>query len=166
MFKACLNRINARRLVARCLLLSVVLVLVGCAALQMQTAEAPRVSISRLALTDLSLFEQRFALTLRLENPNEFALPISGFDYALELDGETFATGVSDRAVTVPALGEGEVTLSVASNLLANLEQFRRWQRDPPSALDYRVSGRLSVADAPVRLPFEYASRVDLSMER
>lgn len=148
---------------ARLLAFALMLALAGCAVLRMQTAESPRVTVTGLALTGLSLFEQRFAVTLRLQNPNEFPLPIAGFDYVLELDGETFASGVSDRAVTLPALGEEAVTLSVSSNLLSSLDQFRRWQREPPATLTYALRGRLSVADAPVRLPFEYDGRVDLA---
>lgn len=144
--------------------LLVVSVLTGCAALRFQNAEPPRVSITSLTLTDLSLFEQRFAVGLRLQNPNEFPLPITGFDYALELGGEPFATGVSNQSVTVPALGEGVVVVSVSSNLLDTLDQFRRWQQNPPEVLDYALTGRLSLADVPVRLPFEYAGRVDLDM--
>lgn len=149
---------------ATAFLLAAVSLLAGCTLLRMQGAEPPRVSITSLTLTDLSLFEQRFAVGLRLQNPNEFPLPITGFDYTLALNGEPFATGVSDQSVTVPALGEGEVVVYVSSNLLDTLDQFRRWQQDPPEVLDYALTGRLSLADVPVRLPFEYTGQVDLDL--
>jgi LEA14-like dessication related protein len=149
---------------AAALVLGALTTLPGCTLLRMQSAEPPRVSITSMTLTDLSLFEQRFAVGLRLQNPNEFPLPITGFDYALALNDEPFATGVSDQSVTVPALGEAEVVVHVTSNLLDTLDQFRRWQQNPPEVLDYALTGRLSLADVPVRLPFEYTGEVDLNL--
>ncbi len=142
----------------------IAIALAGCTTLQMRSAEPPRVSITSLTLTNFALFEQRFAVGLRLQNPNNFPIPISGFDYTLSLDGENFAEGVNDTAVTVPAMGEEELVVSVSSNLLDSLDQFRRWQDDPPDALDYQLTGRVQVADVPVSLPFDYGGSVDLDL--
>lgn len=153
-----------RRIAGLAGLVLLMMLLAGCSMLRLQTAEPPKVAVSSLALTSLSVFEQRFEVGLRLQNPNDFPLPIAGLDYELALGGESFASGVSRQSVVVPALGEGTIMLTVTSNLLRNLEQFYRWQSDPPEALDYALTGSLRVADVPVRLPFDYSGSVPLRM--
>jgi len=134
----------------------------GCALLRMVDAQPPRVSVSSLALVDASLFEQRFEVGLRLQNPNDFPLPITGMDYTLHLNGEQFASGMTPSTVTVPSLGEKVVSVTVSSNLLSTLAQLRRWRKDPPDRLDYRIDGQLRVEGLPARLPFEHAGTVDV----
>ena len=145
------------------LLLAVVLgLLAGCSMMRLQSAEPPRVTLASLTPVKLSLFEQRFEVGLRLQNPNAFALPIQALDYTLAINGEDFASGMSRTDLRVPAFGEELVTVTVTSDLLNSLDQIRRWQQAPPEALDYRLSGRAHLADLPVGLPFEYAGSVSL----
>ena len=140
----------------------IVLMLAGCSLMRLQGAEPPRVTLASLTPVKLSLFEQRFEVGLRLQNPNAFTLPIQALDYTLAINGEDFASGMSRTDLQVPAFGEELVTVTVTSDLLNSLDQIRRWQQGPPEALDYRLSGRAHIADMPVRLPFEYAGSVNL----
>lgn len=138
------------------------LLLTGCNALKYQTAEAPRVSLASLALKDLGLTEQRFDVGLRLRNPNDFALPVSGIDYEVFLEGEAFASGITNNPIKLPAMGEQVVSLGVTTNLLSNIQQFRRWQQGPPDALPYTVRGKVKLEGVPIRLPFDYSGEVPL----
>ena len=79
------------------------LLLAGCAVLS--PLERPKVSLAGLSLIDANLFEQRYALKLRVLNPNEVALPIQALTYDLELNDQVFGSGASTAAVTVPAYG-------------------------------------------------------------
>jgi len=138
------------------------LVVAGCSLLRLEGAEPPKVTLASLTPVTLSLFEQRFDVGLRLQNPNAFGLPIQALDYTLAINGEAFASGTSRTDLQLPAYGEKVVTVTVTSDLLSNLDQIRRWQREPPDALAYRLSGRAHLADTPLRLPFEYSGSVAL----
>lgn len=139
------------------------LLLTGCSALKYQTAEAPRVSLASLALKDLGFTEQSFDVGLRLRNPNDFALPISGVEYEVFLEGESFASGITNNPIKLPAMGEEVVSVGVTTNLLSNMQQFRRWQQGPPNALPYTVKGKVKVEGVPIRLPFDYSGEVPLT---
>mgnify|MGYP000653871636 CR=1 FL=1 len=151
-----------RRLPAFILVL-VIGLLSGCSALKYQTAEAPRVSLASLGIQELGLVEQRFDVGLRLRNPNDFALPIAGVEYQVELEGESFASGMTNDRIELPAMGEQVISLGVTTSLISNLQRLRRWQSAPPDSLPYTVSGRVKLAGVPIRLPFDYSGKVPLT---
>lgn len=57
--------------------------------------------------------ELRFAVRLRVQNPNEGAIEFDGVAVDLELDGKAVATGVSDQKGSVPRFGEAIITVPV-----------------------------------------------------
>ncbi|HSH41588.1 MAG TPA: LEA type 2 family protein [Arenicellales bacterium] len=140
------------------------LALAGCTAL-MRRPDPPRVSLTNIRLLELGLFEQRFELGLRVQNPNEFGLDLAGMDYRLEVNGESFATGVAADRVSVPASGETVIYVPVSANLLENLGHLQRWQLDPPDSLDYRLTGGVRLSDFGFRVPFDYTGSVPLIPE-
>jgi LEA14-like dessication related protein len=68
--------------------------LAGCAHL-LGTADNPRVNIASLTPKDMKLFEQVFFMELRVMNPGDKELIINGLAFNLEVNGQTFARGVS-----------------------------------------------------------------------
>ena len=109
----------------------------------------------------MTLLEQRYALQLRIINPNDADMPINGLSYTIEINQREFAYGVSRQAVTIPAYGEAVLEVEVVSSLLGMLRQLQSLQEDKPAVLDYRLSGKLGLANSPVRLPFEYSSELN-----
>ena len=135
------------------------LFLAGCAGLPVNT-EAPRVTLVDMQVTDMRLFEQRYALTLRVQNPNPFDLDVVGLDFRLSLNGESFADGVSNQPVRVPAYGEVVTEVEVSSSLLSIFEQFRRLSEGQAGALSYRIDGSVALGEGWMRLPFERAGTI------
>lgn len=135
--------------------------LAGCAALQ-RDVEPPSVRLVGVELLELGLMEQRFELALRVANPNDFRVPIKALEYAVFVNEQAFASGLSSEPFELPALGEEVIRVQVGTQLLDNLQQLARWQRDPPQALDYRLEGRARLSSLPVWLPFEQAGQVTL----
>lgn len=78
-------------------------------------------------------------------------------EYDLNVNGQHFATGVSDKSFTVPRLGTSLVGVQAVSNLFSLLQQLRTlgsgWH---PS---YRLSGQLYLGDGS-RLPFDQRGEV------
>ncbi len=88
--------------------------------------------------------ELRFAVKLRVQNPNDSALDYDGAALQLEVNGNKLATGVSDQSGTVPRFGEAVVVIPVTVSGLGVVRQFLAMAESPPDALRYKVSGKLS----------------------
>lgn len=134
----------------------VTLALAACAGLIMQK---PEVSLAGVELIDFGLFEQRFGLKLRIQNPNDAPLTIHGLTYEVEVNGRTFAKGVSDQGVTVPRFGEAVLQVSAVSTIGSLLRQLGRLQER--EGLAYRLTGRVHTG-ALGSLPFEHTGQVRL----
>ena len=139
------------------------LVLTGCASLTVQP-ESPNVSIANLELQEFTLFEQRYRLHLRIQNPNDFDLAMNGMSYKLKLNGRKFATGVSDQEVTVPAFGEEVITVNVVSNLARVIEQLREVGKgkDGTPSLRYELKGQIGLGSLGIRLPFSQEGDLEM----
>jgi LEA14-like dessication related protein len=107
-------------------------------------AEPPEVVLLSVVPVDVSLMEQRLAVTLRVRNPNNVPMSVDGMRFAIDINGKGFAKGSSDKALTVPRLGEAEVegTAHVSTTDLV------RQVLSAPSAqgLAYRMSGTVFLA--------------------
>lgn len=139
--------------------LLLVLFIAGCSHFPTRP-QAPEVSLNNLQLIEATLFEQRYMLHLRIQNPNAFELPIAGMSYRLLLNGREFATGVSRDIDTLPAYGEEVVQVTVVSNLLRVYEQLRRPADN--AAFSYALEGSISLHGLPMRLPFSQRGEIPL----
>jgi LEA14-like dessication related protein len=57
-------------------------------------AQAPKVSVADVDVKSLGLFEQRFDISLRVGNPNDFDLAIEALDFDLEVNGPPSPRGL------------------------------------------------------------------------
>ena len=136
-------------------LLALVVLLGACAGLS-RYPERPRVSLVSIQPKEVALLEQRYALQIRILNPNEAAIPVAGMSYSLELNGREFAYGVSRQAVTIPAFGEALLDVDVVSNLLNVLQQMQEMSETRQENLRYRLAGKISLSNGSLSLPFDY----------
>ena len=113
--------------------------LAGCASL---TMKSPEVSLSSVEIQEFGLLEQRLGLKLRVINPNNKDLPIDGVSFEVEVNGQQFAKGVSNKAVTVPRLGEAVLDLSAVTTLNSVLKQLGELARSGHDTVEYRVHGQ------------------------
>lgn len=137
------------------IILIYVVMVSGCAALQ-SAIESPQVTLNNLQVLDMTLLEQRYAVTLRVQNPNPVPLPITGMNFQLDINDSELGRGVSNRAVTVPAYGEALVEINLTSNLMRIFSQIRGLESSKAQSLRYRLSGGLSISDRMGKLPFDY----------
>ena len=87
--------------------------------------ELPEVTLSDIQFRGAGLLEQQLGLVLRLRNPNDADMPLRGLKVKLNVDGEPFATGLSNVTATIPALGEKTVTVDAVSSTSDVLNQLR-----------------------------------------
>ncbi len=147
-------------LLRNCSVLLYALLLGGCASLQ-PYAETPRVSLVSIQPLEMQMLEQRFALQLRILNPNDVAIPVAGLSYALEINEREFAYGVSQQAVSIPPYGEALLQVEIVSSLLNVIRQLQQAGDSPgASGLKYRLHGKIGLSGLRRGLPFDYAGEL------
>jgi LEA14-like dessication related protein len=118
----------------------------GCASMAPES-ERPTVHVAGLRAGEIGLFEQQVFVTLRITNPGDRALALSGVSFDLDIDGQAFARGLSGAAVDVPRLGTATVEVEALSSLSKVLGQLRGLARERTDAarpgLRWRLRGRL-----------------------
>jgi LEA14-like dessication related protein len=140
--------------------------LAACAAL-VPKLETPSLSLVGVKLVEAGVFEQRLEVRLRVQNPNDVALPVRGLDVDFELGGEPFATGVSAREFSVPAFGEAEFDMLVTANAATVLLKLLRGDSRQRETIDYRISGKLSTSLGLLRsVPFDERGTLPLAALR
>jgi LEA14-like dessication related protein len=122
----------------------------------------PSIDIANLRLESAGLLSQEFMLDIRIGNPNDFAIPLTGLAFKLEVNGRPFAEGLSNNSVTVPRLGYANTQVTGLTNTLSLLRQLMTvGTRD---RIDYRLfgtahMGRLGQNDA---VPFDRKGSLSL----
>ena len=114
--------------------------------------EAPEVLITNITLLDTTMFEQRLQVDLRVRNPNDFDLEISGVDFTLSLNDQRLARGLSNKASTIPRLGDAVVSVETTTSTLDVVRQLLNFRHNQD--LTYQVTGVVHAQG--LRLPFEH----------
>lgn len=121
--------------------------LAACAGLKPQML-APEVSVRNVTMGRFDFSGLDFLVDLRVKNPNDINLPITGIEYGLALQKIRVAEGRQARAVTLPALGETDMPLQVTVNLLktaTELVPLLMNKRTAPKTLSYQVDGQVKL---------------------
>ena len=116
----------------------------GCANLPVTTTP-PNLSLVSIEPVEVTPLEQKYHVKVRLQNPNDHALEISGISYILEVNGQPLLKGVSDESVTVSRFGESIIELSGVSTLFGFVRQFQAMQDRETQGMHYKLSGKLSL---------------------
>jgi LEA14-like dessication related protein len=125
---------------------------IGCAG-WFAAGEPPDVLVTNIAPLDSTAFEQRLQVGLRIRNPNDHDLQVTGMDFRLDLNGTRLARGLSNQDFAVPRLGEAVVTVETSTSMLDIVRQVLGLRT--ASRLAYAISGVLYVQGG--KLPFEHA---------
>jgi LEA14-like dessication related protein len=143
---------------ARLTAILALLALAGCAS--MASLEPPEVRVTSLEWLEPAQgsLEQRFAVGLRLVNPNNRALMVDGLDFDLDLNGRRLARGVTNRAFELPRLGEAETSIIVTTSVFDLLRQaLEIGSREDMAGMGYELRGRVHLGSGFVRtVPFSH----------
>jgi len=134
---------------------------IGCAA-PGKMLEPPRVNLASLDISETSLFETVFQVDLRVLNPNDVPLTLKGADCEIEVNGESFARGLTDAPYTVPAMGTTKVGVTVYSSVMDVVTHLLSLHK---TSLAYKIKGRLRVEGGlltPSVIPFTSEGELDI----
>ncbi|WP_432219558.1 LEA type 2 family protein [Pseudomonas kribbensis] len=89
--------------------------------------------------------EVRFAIKLRVQNPNETAIDYNGIALDLDVNGHSFASGVSDQSGSIPRFSEAIVSVPVSISAFSVLRQtLGLSQTQSLDNLPYVLRGKLA----------------------
>ncbi|MGL6072031.1 LEA type 2 family protein [Craterilacuibacter sp.] len=136
----------------RWILLLAVTLLSACSTIGL---EKPKVSLADIKTSSKStLIEQAFDVSLRISNPNSFALSGKGVKFELQIDGKKLANGLSNQHFEIPARSSGIVTVRMYTSLADWLRQLGGVLSRPGTALEYQLIGSIADVNGIASLPF------------
>ena len=131
--------------------------LAGCAGLR----EPLRVNLAGLEPLPGAGMEARFLARMRVQNPNDASIAYSGLSAELDLNGRSFASGVSDATGEIPRFGESVLELPLTVPATAIVRQVLGFITGDRGKATYRVRGFLSTS-AFGRAPFDSSGEIEL----
>jgi len=92
------------------------------------------------------MFEHRAKVYLRIINPNDVPLEITGFSFHMDINDTRFTRGVSSEALSVPRLGEAKTSVIVTTTMLDIARQVMALEgQETPT---YLIEGKVYLANA------------------
>jgi LEA14-like dessication related protein len=126
------------------MLIAVALLLSACATLR-PDFETPTVQVVSVALLPPENLSPRFAITLRVMNPNSADLPLKGAAYTITLEGQDIVSGVTNDLPRIPGYGEEDITLHATLNWLEGLQLLDDLSKNPRDSVTYELNAKLDV---------------------
>jgi LEA14-like dessication related protein len=134
--------------------------LAGCAGLGLH--EPLKVTLAGVEPLEGAGMEARFLARLRVQNPNDALIAYDGLAVDVDLNGKSFASGVSDARGEVARFGESLVELPVTMPGSAIVRQVLGFIMGDRGKVSYRVRGFLNTGTFG-RVPFDSTGEIDLS---
>ena len=89
--------------------------------------------------------ELRMLMKLRVQNPNDAPVDYNGVALEMNVQGKTFATGVSDARGSIPRFGETVITVPVTVSAFHMLgEAFAMMQDGSGGKITYEMKGKFN----------------------
>jgi len=123
--------------------------------------EPLRVSLAGLESLPGEGLEARFLARIRVQNPNDEAIAYSGLSAELDLNGRSFASGVSAATGEIPRFGESVLELPLTVPATAIVRQVLGFISGDRTTASYRVHGFLNVGTFG-RAPFNSTGEIEL----
>jgi len=106
--------------------------------------------------------ELRFAVKLRVQNPNDSAIDYNGVYVQMDVQGRTFASGVSDASGSVPRFGEAVISVPVTVSAFRMARQaIGLLNSDGSGKISYQLKGKLN---GPAFNSVRFTSKGDLDL--
>ena len=111
----------------------------------------PEVLVTNVTSLEGTAVEQQLQGDLRIRNPNEFDLFVTGIDLTFNLNGIRLARGLDNTTITVPRLSDTFVSVQTSPSTFDVVRQLLSLSQTQD--LSYDSTDRLHLKDG--RLPFD-----------
>lgn len=147
---------------AHALALLLTLLLGACAGFG-QRFEEPKIELMALEALPMTGFNPGFRAQLRITNPNERALAISGLYYELALEGHDLASGTVNGPINVAGYSSQTVESVLQASLGGGLKLAADLLSRPRNQIGYTLTVKLSVGGVPIPLRIRRSGTVALA---
>ena len=150
---------------SRCLLTGMLLLIVGRVGAVMATELiAPAISIAGIHSPTLSMEGAQLICSVRVENPNDVALPLTGADVNLKLAGAPAARGRLLEPISIPARGRRDVDLLDDLDTASAVTWLPIFLDDQAFTVPFDVAGHVDVDHPDLgRVPFHETGDVSMT---
>ncbi len=154
------------------LVLAALVSLAGCGVQTLQQMSRGEIQAPKVTYQGLKVYQPTsqgwpLGATLLLENPNNQALNLLGYDYQLWIEGRSVAQGASQQPVDLPPLGQTVTELPIMVQLPAVLDLLPQFlpqylgqtQPLPARKFHYQIAGSFrlaSVLGGIIPIPFRF----------
>lgn len=138
------------------------LLLGGCASV-FRAVEHPEVYVILVEPMEgeSGLLEQRLKVDLRIRNPNDYDLNVTGVDFHLDVNGSQLARGLGNESVTVSRLSEAVLSVVATTTVMDVVRQVSKLGHNQGQNVAYALKGTLYIGHGwGSRLPFESAGQL------
>jgi LEA14-like dessication related protein len=123
--------------------LAAAILLSACAALQ--RTDPLQVTVAGIEPMQGQGMELRMLVKLRIQNPNDAPIEYDGVALKIDVQGKTFATGVSDESGSVPRFGESVISVPVTTSAMRMVHQaFGMMGGKKFEKITYSLTGKLN----------------------
>jgi LEA14-like dessication related protein len=123
--------------------LAAAILLSACAALQ--RTDPLQVTVAGIEPLQGQGMELRMLVKLRIQNPNDAPIEYDGVSLKIDVQGKTFASGVSDESGSVPRFGESVISVPVTTSAMRMVGQaFGMMGEKKIEKINYSLTGKLN----------------------
>lgn len=120
----------------------------GCGGKRAPRPEPLQVTLVSIVPVEVGVFEQRYAVRLRVQNPRPYDVPLDGVRVDIGINGRHFARGVGRLSQVVSAFDEQIVDINAVSTTASVVAGIGDLQRATGQEFRYRIDGRFFNAAA------------------
>ncbi|MCI5167911.1 MAG: hypothetical protein D3903_17970 [Candidatus Electrothrix sp. GM3_4] len=150
------------------------LFLAGCPTTQSlwESKDDLQIALSDIELQEIKALETIFLLKLRVVNPNDAATEIRSIKCELKINGELFASGISDERQGIPPFGTILVPVVVYTSKFAIVgsvieilqKDVQQYGGKPEEPLNYELTGQLNLGrEGKEVFPYHVAGKIVLN---
>lgn len=152
-------------------LLGILLMLLsGCAGV-IADIESPKVSLADIQIREIRALEASFLVKLRVTNPNDRSLEITGLACELELENKQFASGLQGQGRTIAPYSSELVEVHLYASMLEmfssllELLQYGGQGGEVDEKISYGLSGHVNISSGKLsrKLPFQSSGELNLA---
>ena len=143
-------------------LLLFIVFLTGCAGIA-QYKDDIKVTLVNIQILDSTLLEQRYLITLRVQNRTPQQLSVQGMSFDIDLNDKAFGSGVSNQAITVEPFDDALFEVKMSSTIFGIIRQIQSLQQRENEPFKYKISGRISAMGSLISIPFDESGEIDLT---
>jgi len=134
-------------------------VLAACAGTGLR--EPVRVNLAGLESLPGAGMEARFLAKIRVQNPNDVPIAYNGLSAEIDLNGKSFASGVSDATGEIPRFGESVIEIPLTVPATAIVRQVLGLVSGDLSKATYRARGFINTGTFG-RAPFDSTGEIEM----